>query len=83
MDAAFMQAMMRGLVAFEMPLTRLEAKAKLSQNKKPEQLAAATAVLEAAAEPLTRATGAWMRAALNTLAKAEDTDLERAEADKT
>ncbi len=64
LEESFIQAMMRGLVAFEMPLTRLEAKAKLGQNKQPAQLAAATEVLEAAAEPLARETGRWMRSAL-------------------
>ena len=65
LDENFTQGMMRGMVAFEIPLTRLEAKAKLSQNKKPGQLAAATEVLEGADEPLARETGRWMRAALN------------------
>ncbi len=60
----YMAGMQRGLVAFEIPVTRLEAKAKLSQNKSPEQLAAATAVLEEAEAPLVRQTGAWMRRAL-------------------
>lgn len=61
----FMAGMLRGLVAFRIPVTRLEAKAKLSQNKTTGQLAAATAVLEAAEAPLARETGAWMREALD------------------
>lgn len=32
-DEAFMRRMLRGIVAFEIPLTRLDCKAKLSQNK--------------------------------------------------
>jgi transcriptional regulator len=60
----FMDGMLRGLVAFRIPVARLEAKAKLSQNKTAAQLAAATAVLEAAEAPLARETGAWMRTAL-------------------
>jgi len=60
----YLAGMQRGLVAFEIPVTRLEAKAKLSQNKAPEQLAAAAAVLEEAEAPLVRETGAWMRRAL-------------------
>lgn len=60
----FISGMLRGLVAFRMPVARLEAKAKLSQNKTAAQLAAATAVLEAAEAPIARETGAWMRAAL-------------------
>ncbi|MGE5767995.1 MAG: FMN-binding negative transcriptional regulator [Bacteroidota bacterium] len=61
----FMNGMLRGLVAFRIPVARLEAKAKLSQNKTAGQLAAATAVLEAAEAPLARETGTWMRAALD------------------
>lgn len=60
----FMEGMLRGLVAFRIPVARLEAKAKLSQNKTAAQLAAATAVLEAATTAPARETGAWMRAAL-------------------
>lgn len=60
----FMEAMLRGLVAFRIPVARLEAKAKLSQNRTAAQLAAATAVLEAAEAPAARETGAWMRRAL-------------------
>ncbi len=60
----FMAGMLRGLVAFEIPVARLEAKAKLSQNKARVQFAAATAVVEQAADPLARATGQWMRRAL-------------------
>jgi transcriptional regulator len=60
----YMEGMLRGLVAFRIPVSRLEAKAKLSQNKTTGQLAAATAVLEAATAPLARETGAWMRRAL-------------------
>jgi len=60
----YMEGMLRGLVAFEIPVTRLEAKAKLSQNKARAQFAAATAVVETAADPLARATGQWMRRVL-------------------
>jgi transcriptional regulator len=60
----FMGGMQRGLVAFEIPVSRLEAKAKLSQNKAPAQVAAATEVLETAEDSLVRQTGAWMRRAL-------------------
>ena len=71
LEERFMTAMTRGVVAFRIPLTRLEAKAKLSQNKTPAQLAAATAVLEDAQEPLARETGQWMRAALDGLGREE------------
>jgi len=60
----YLDGMQRGLVAFRLPVARLEAKAKLSQNKTTAQLAAATAVLEQAEAPLARETGAWMRRAL-------------------
>jgi transcriptional regulator len=61
----YLDGMLRGLVAFRIPVSRLEAKAKLSQNKTTGQLAAAAAVLEVAAAPLARETGAWMRRALD------------------
>lgn len=35
-EEAYLARMRRGIVAFEIPITRLEAKAKLSQNKTPE-----------------------------------------------
>ena len=60
----YLSGMQRGLVAFDIPVSRLEAKAKLSQNKTTAQLSAATAVLETAEAPLARQTGAWMRRAL-------------------
>lgn len=64
LSAKFLDGMLRGIVAFRIPIARLEAKAKLGQNKTPEQLAAATAVLDAAEAAPARETGAWMRAAL-------------------
>lgn len=82
LEEGYMQAMMRGVVAFEIPVTRLEAKAKLSQNRKPAQLAAATAVLEAATDPLARQTGAWMRAAVNNLETKTCADHEQGNPDK-
>lgn len=60
----YLAGMQRGLVAFDIPVSRLEAKAKLSQNKPAAQLAAAMAVVEQAQDPLARATGQWMRQAL-------------------
>jgi transcriptional regulator len=61
----YLAGMQRGLVAFEIPVSRLEAKAKLSQNKPRSQLAAATEAVEAAGNALAEETGAWMRRALN------------------
>lgn len=60
----YLAGMQRGLVAFDIPVSRLEAKSKLSQNKPAAQLAAATAVVEQAEDSLARATGQWMRRAL-------------------
>lgn len=37
LDAEYVEHMVRQIVAFEMPLVRLEAKAKLSQNRTPEE----------------------------------------------
>lgn len=36
-DADYLEHMMRQIVAFELPIERLEAKAKLSQNRTPEE----------------------------------------------
>lgn len=78
LEESFVQGMMRGMVAFEMPVTRLEAKAKLSQNKKPAQLAAATQALETAEAPLARETGRWMRAALDAQRQQQGTNQQKA-----
>jgi transcriptional regulator len=40
-------ALMRGIVAFEIPITRLEAKQKLSQNRTPEDIAGVATGLRA------------------------------------
>ncbi|MDX1423808.1 MAG: hypothetical protein R3322_11750, partial [Kiloniellales bacterium] len=56
--------MLRGVFAFEIAVTRVEAKAKLSQNRTPAQAAHAAARLEASPAPLVRETGRRMRAAL-------------------
>lgn len=61
---AFSAAMIKGIVAFEMPLTRLEAKAKLGQNKTRPQVAAAAAAMAAAADPQVRCVGEEMARAL-------------------
>ncbi len=46
-DESFIARMMRGIVAFEIPVRRLEAKAKLNQNKAPAERAGAVAGLRA------------------------------------
>lgn len=59
---SYVSGMMRGIVAFELPITRLHAKAKLNQNKSPADAASAAAALEASGEPMAREVAALMRA---------------------
>ena len=56
-----MRALMRGIVAFEMPVARLEAKAKLNQNKPEDARRGVVAGLEAEGDPGADALAAWMR----------------------
>jgi len=60
----FSTAMMKGIVAFEIPVSRLEAKAKLNQNKPRKQMAAAAEALAAADDPLARAVAEEMESVL-------------------
>ncbi len=64
LDPALMGRMIKGIQGFEIAITRVEAAAKLSQNRTPEQAARAAARLEASDDPLVRETGRRMRAAL-------------------
>jgi transcriptional regulator len=50
-DGPYIRRMLRGIVAFEMPITRLEAKAKLSQNKTEDDRQGVIAALEAGDRP--------------------------------
>jgi transcriptional regulator len=50
-DEKYIRRMLRGIVAFEMPITRLEAKAKLSQNKTDADRQGVIAALEASGRP--------------------------------
>ncbi|HKZ08254.1 MAG TPA: FMN-binding negative transcriptional regulator [Methylomirabilota bacterium] len=59
--ADYVDGMMRGIVAFELPIERLEGKAKLSQNRGAEDRAGAIRGLEATGAPLAIATAALMR----------------------
>ena len=59
--ADFMARMMRGIVAFEIPVTRIEAKAKLSQNRPAEDQTAVVAALETSDRPGDRELGGAMR----------------------
>jgi len=47
MGAEFREMMLKGIVAFEMPIERIEGKQKMSQNRTPEDVAAAVAELRA------------------------------------
>ncbi|SEQ50545.1 negative transcriptional regulator, PaiB family [Solimonas aquatica] len=66
-DPQFMAAPARlaqllpGIVAFRLPMTQLEIKFKMSQNRTPPERAALQAQLLASREPLARATGQWMK----------------------
>ena len=61
-DRDYLSHMRRGIVAFEIPISRLEAKAKLSQNKTPEERAGVIAALDRSGESLARTLAAEMRA---------------------
>ncbi len=60
-DDSYIDGMMRGIVAFEVSITRLEAKAKLSQNKTPEERVGVVAALDAAEDTLAREVARQMR----------------------
>jgi transcriptional regulator len=51
----YVSGMMRGIVAFEIPIDRLEGKAKLSQNRPASDRARVRAALSAEDDPLARA----------------------------
>ena len=59
--ADFLAKMVKAIVAFEIPVTRLEGKFKLSQNRTREDLAGAIAGLEAAGDPASLRLAAAMR----------------------
>jgi transcriptional regulator len=50
-DPAFVTGMSKGVVAFEIPIQRLEGKAKLNQNRTPTNQARVVAALERSADP--------------------------------
>ena len=58
---AYEAGMLRGIVAFEIAVTRIEGKAKLSQNRNAADHARVIAALEAEAHPESRAVAALMR----------------------
>lgn len=61
-DAGYLARMMRAIVAFEVAVTRLEAKAKLSQNRPREDRRRVVVSLSAGGDPLAAEVAAWMRA---------------------
>ncbi|MDA0350762.1 MAG: FMN-binding negative transcriptional regulator [Chloroflexi bacterium] len=62
-DDDYVAKMMRGIVAFELRIERIEAKAKLSQNKPEAARLGVAAALEGADHPDVRAVGRLMREA--------------------
>src|SRR5207237_8989694 len=60
--AEFIDQMLRGIVGIEIVVTRLEGKAKLSQNRTPEDQAAVIEALANASDPSSREVAAAMRA---------------------
>ena len=56
----YLGGMMRGIVAFEIPIDRLEGKAKLSQNRPAGDQARVRAALAAEADPLAQAVAELM-----------------------
>jgi len=63
LPADYVAGMQRGIVAFEIPVERLEGKAKLSQNRDAVDQARTREALAAADDPLARAVAALMAAA--------------------
>lgn len=61
-EEVYLARMRRGIVAFEIPITRLEAKAKLSQNRTPEDRRGVIDGLQASTNPGDRALAAAMAA---------------------
>lgn len=64
LDPDYFARLRRAIVAFEIEPTRLEGKAKLSQNKTAADIAGAAAALEAQGDERSRALAGQMRAAL-------------------
>jgi transcriptional regulator len=58
----YVTRMMQGIVVFEIPIDRLEGKAKLSQNRTAADRARVAAALGASADPAARAVAAFMAA---------------------
>ena len=61
LPADYKAAMMKAIVGFEIEITRVEGKFKLSQNRKPEDIAGAAAALSQSASETDRALAALMQ----------------------
>ncbi len=61
----YREGMLRGIVAFELPVERLEGKYKLSQNRSPAEQRRVADALAASPDPAARATGELMRERLD------------------
>lgn len=59
-SGGFAANLMRGIVAFQLPIARLEGKFKLSQNRSLTDQQATGEQLRAGNDPLGQATGGWM-----------------------
>lgn len=57
----YVQQMIRGIVGFEMPITRLEGKFKLNQNRSEADRESVVAALEQSGDPMSVALAAQMR----------------------
>lgn len=61
LDAARLDALLGGLVAFRMPIARIDAKFKFNQNKTAADRAGVIAALDARGDDESRAVADWMR----------------------
>jgi transcriptional regulator len=67
-DASWVQGMMRGIAAFEIPIERLQGKFKLNQNKMPADRARVAEVLAASEDPAQREMAGLIKKASETAA---------------
>ncbi|WP_421707742.1 FMN-binding negative transcriptional regulator [Algihabitans sp.] len=64
-DPDVMERLLRGIYGFELPIERIEAKAKLSQNKSSRDRAGVIAALDGEERSDSRETALWMRRLTN------------------
>jgi len=60
MEPDLLHGMLKGIVAFEMPIDRIDGKAKMGQNKKPEEIRGAVRGLRSTGEPMATAVASEM-----------------------